>query len=94
MTVVSKDSVIIQKRQSVFLAEEEYSDKNKPTLELHINNNFVEMAELLAHQLSSAGFKVEIKLHPADMMMQLAATGQLEFFDVHGWQTIPMRKTS
>lgn len=62
------------------LAEEEYSDKNKPTLELHINNNFVEMAELLAHQLSSAGFKVEIKLHPADMMMQLAATGQLEFF--------------
>ena len=62
------------------LTEEGYSDKAKPTLELHINNNFVEMAELLAHQLSSAGFKVEIKLHPADLMMQLAAAGQLDFF--------------
>lgn len=62
------------------LIEEGYTDKKKPTLELHINNSFIEMAELLAHQLGSAGFKVEIKLHPADMMMQLAAAGKLEFF--------------
>lgn len=68
------------KKAKRLLTEEGHSDKAKPTLELHINNNFVEMAELLAHQLSSAGFKVEIKLHPADMMMQLAAAGQLDFF--------------
>lgn len=38
------------------------------------------MAELLSHQLEEVGFEVEIKLHPADMMMQLATDGKLDFF--------------
>jgi peptide/nickel transport system substrate-binding protein len=57
-----------------------YSATKKPKLELHINNSFIDMAELLANQLNRAGFEVEIKLHPADMMMQLAAQGKLGFF--------------
>jgi oligopeptide transport system substrate-binding protein len=57
-----------------------YSATKKPKLELHINNSFIEMAELLSNQLNRAGFEVEIKLHPADMMMQLAAQGKLGFF--------------
>jgi oligopeptide transport system substrate-binding protein len=57
-----------------------YSNTNKPKLELHINNNFIELAELLTNQLTDAGFILEIKLHPADMMMQLAAEGKLGFF--------------
>lgn len=57
-----------------------YSNTNKPKLELHINNNFIELAELLSNQLNDAGFEVKIKLLPADMMMQLAAQGKLSFF--------------
>jgi ABC-type transport system substrate-binding protein len=61
-----------------------YQDLNsnylKPKLEIHINNSFVEMAELLSHQLEAVGFEVDIKLHPADMMMQLAVDGKLPFF--------------
>ena len=62
------------------LRSQGYSDKNKPKLELHIDNRFIELAELLSNQLNTAGFEVEIKLHPADMMMQLAAQGKLGFF--------------
>ena len=67
-------------KAKTLIAEAGYSDKNRPKLDIHINNSFVEMSELLAYQLSKAGFEVEIKLHPADMMMQLAAAGKLEFF--------------
>ena len=62
------------------LRSQGYSDKNKPKLELHIDNRFIELAELLSNQLNTAGYEVEIKLHPADMMMQLAAQGKLGFF--------------
>lgn len=62
------------------LQSQGFSRSKRPKLELHINNSFVEMAELLSNQLSLAGFEVEIKLHPADMMMQLAAQGKLGFF--------------
>lgn len=57
-----------------------YSNTKKPKLELHIDNRFIELAELISNQLNTAGFEVEIKLHPADMMMQLAAQGKLGFF--------------
>lgn len=57
-----------------------YSNTKKPKLELHIDNRFIELAELVSNQLNAAGFEVEIKLHPADMMMQLAAQGKLGFF--------------
>lgn len=69
----------IEKSKKI-LQSQGFSRSKRPKLELHINNSFVEMAELLANQLTNAGFEVEIKLHPADMMMQLAAQGKLGFF--------------
>ena len=62
------------------LRSQGYSNTKMPKLELHIDNRFIELAELLSNQLNTAGFEVEIKLHPADMMMQLAAQGKLGFF--------------
>jgi oligopeptide transport system substrate-binding protein len=53
---------------------------NKLKIEIHINNSFVEMAEFIENQLEKVGFDIEIKLHPADMMMQLATDGKLDFF--------------
>lgn len=52
----------------------------KPKIEIHINNSFVEMAEFLENELEKVGFDIEIKLHPADMMMQLATEGKIDFF--------------
>jgi len=57
-----------------------YNETNKPSITLSINNNMVELAELVAHQLGQIGFSVHIQLHSADMMMQLAAEGKLDFF--------------
>lgn len=62
------------------LLSEGYNAIRKPRLSLSINNSMIELAELIAKQLERTGFSVEIKLYPADMMMQLAAEGKLEFF--------------
>lgn len=62
------------------ILEAGYSDKNKPAIELYINNQNIELAEWLSYQLSQVGIKAEIKLQPADRLMQMATEGQIDFF--------------
>ena len=57
-----------------------YNQTLRPKIELHINNSLVEIAEFIHNQLETIGFEVDIKLHPADIMMQLASKGNIEFF--------------
>lgn len=57
-----------------------YTAINKPKIELHINNTYVDMAEFIIYQLEKVGFEIDLKLHPAEMMMQLASEGKIEFF--------------
>lgn len=57
-----------------------YQTQYKPQIELHINNTFVEMAELISYQLKQVGFDVRIQLHASDMISRMAAEGKLDFF--------------
>lgn len=68
--------ILVQK----LIAEAGFSSHNKPKLELHIDSRFAEMADFIANQLQQNGFDIKIKLHPADMMMQLAVDGKAELF--------------
>jgi peptide/nickel transport system substrate-binding protein len=56
-------------------------DKNRPAkIQLHINNTYIDLAEFIIYQLNEVGFEVDLKLHPAEMMMQLAKEGKISFF--------------
>jgi peptide/nickel transport system substrate-binding protein len=56
-------------------------DKNHPAkIQLHINNTYIDLAEFIIYQLNEVGFEVDLKLHPAEMMMQLAKEGKIAFF--------------
>lgn len=57
-----------------------YNVSNKPKLQLHINNTYIEMAEFIIYQLKKVGFEIDLKLHPSEMMMQLASEGKIDFF--------------
>lgn len=62
------------------LENEGYNQKNKPKIQLHINNSFVDLAEFVVYQLQQVGFDVDLKMHPAETMMQLAIEGKIDFF--------------
>lgn len=57
-----------------------YSKSNPPKLSLHTNNSLIDLAEFLSKQLEQVGFEIDIRLHPLDVMMQLASKGEVDFF--------------
>lgn len=62
------------------LAQAGYSASNKSKIQLHINNAYVDLAEFVIYQLQQVGFEVDLKMHPAETMMQLAKEGKIDFF--------------
>jgi len=67
-------------KAKALLLESGYSASNKPKIQLHINNSFVDLAEFVIYQLQQVGFEVDLKMHPAETMMQLAIEGKIDFF--------------
>lgn len=62
------------------LAQAGFSNSKKAKIQLHINNANVDLAEFVIYQLQQVGFEVDLKMHPAETMMQLAKEGKIDFF--------------